>query len=76
MAKGGFTCSPQTIGEHVVLVKQALEEDKRKGVEVEVPLSEQEIRGFRWRSCKNTLPSLMVRCGVRTRSIRHQAAWR
>ena len=55
-------------------MKQALEEDRSKGVPV--PLTEQEIRGLRWHSCKNTLPSLMVHCGVRTRSIRHQGAWR
>ena len=71
--KGGFTCSPPT-SEDVILVKQALEEDLRKGVPI--PLTEQEIKGFRWHSCKNTLPSLMVHCGVRTRSIRHQGAWR
>ena len=48
--------------------------DRQKGLAV--PLSEAEIRTFRWHSCKNTMPSLMVHCGIRTRAIRHQGAWR
>ena len=72
--KGGFICVPPTIGEDVIVMKQAMKRDLESGVPV--PLSESEISSFRWHSCKNTMPSLMVHCGIRTRAIRHQGAWR
>ena len=72
--RGGFLCVPPTIGEDVIVMKQAMKQDLESGVQV--PLSEAEINGFRWHSCKNTMPSLMVHCGIRTRAIRHQGAWR
>ena len=72
--RGGFICVPPTIGEDVIVMKQAMKHDLENGVQV--PLSEAEISCFRWHSCKNTMPSLMVHCGIRTRAIRHQGAWR
>ena len=72
--KGGFASYPPSIGEDVILVQQALEEDRDLGVAV--PLTQEECKALRWHSCKNTLPTLMVHLGIRTRSIRHQGAWR
>ena len=72
--KGSFGTYPPSIGEDVILVQQALEEDRESGAEV--PLTKEECMSLRWHSCKNTLPTLMVHLGIRTRSIRHQGAWR
>ena len=72
--KGSFAAAPPCIGEDVMLAKQAIMEDFDAGRSV--PLSVREIQGLRWHSCKNTLTTLMVHTGVKSRSIRYQGAWR
>ena len=72
--KGSFAATPPCIGEDVVLAKQAIMEDFDAGRSV--PLSVREVQGLRWHSCKNTLTTLMVHTGVKSRSIRYQGAWR
>ena len=72
--KGSFAAAPPCIGEDVTLAKQAIMSDFEAGRSV--PLSESEIKGLRWHSCKNTLTTLMVHLGIKSRSIRYQGAWR
>ena len=72
--KGSFAATPPCIGEDVTLAKQALMDDFEAGRSI--PLSELEIKGLRWHSCKNTLTTLMVHTGIKSRSIRYQGAWR
>ena len=72
--KGSFAACPPCIGEDVILAKQAILDDLESGKSV--PLTEAQAKSLRWHSCKNTLPTLMTHFGIKTRTIRHQGAWK